>query len=114
MAYCRKCGSPLNEGAKFCPKCGNEVFSAQKLLERHQREEEWLEYLNGGTEVASDKDITIGIKVMFFLLPVIGIFCGVVFHLAGDSKAGNSSFIYSILSIVISIAIMLIMGVKIF
>ena len=23
MAYCSKCGTPLNEGAKFCPKCGN-------------------------------------------------------------------------------------------
>lgn len=25
MAYCGKCGTQLNEGAKFCPKCGSPV-----------------------------------------------------------------------------------------
>ena len=25
MAYCGKCGTKLNDGAKFCPKCGNRV-----------------------------------------------------------------------------------------
>ncbi|MBR6892736.1 MAG: zinc-ribbon domain-containing protein [Bacteroidaceae bacterium] len=25
MAFCRKCGTKLNEGVKFCPKCGHTV-----------------------------------------------------------------------------------------
>ena len=23
--YCNNCGSPINEGERFCPKCGTEV-----------------------------------------------------------------------------------------
>ena len=23
MAYCKNCGTKLDDGAKFCPKCGN-------------------------------------------------------------------------------------------
>ena len=29
MAYCKKCGNQLDDGAKFCPKCGNPVVSTQ-------------------------------------------------------------------------------------
>lgn len=25
MAYCSKCGTELNDGAKFCPKCGSQI-----------------------------------------------------------------------------------------
>lgn len=27
MSYCSKCGAQIPEGAKFCPKCGKEVFT---------------------------------------------------------------------------------------
>lgn len=30
MAFCSKCGTQLNDGAKFCPKCGNPTGSTQK------------------------------------------------------------------------------------
>ena len=29
MAFCGKCGTQLNDGTKFCPKCGNPVGSTQ-------------------------------------------------------------------------------------
>ncbi len=29
MAYCRKCGNKLKDGAKFCPKCGTPVVATQ-------------------------------------------------------------------------------------
>ena len=25
MAYCKNCGTKLDDGAKFCPKCGNPI-----------------------------------------------------------------------------------------
>ncbi len=30
MAYCRKCGTQLSDGAKFCPKCGESVQSTKE------------------------------------------------------------------------------------
>ena len=32
MAYCRKCGTELNDGVKFCPKCGEKV---EENLKQH-------------------------------------------------------------------------------
>ena len=31
MAYCSKCGTQLNEGAKFCPRCGTSTESQQRI-----------------------------------------------------------------------------------
>lgn len=30
MAFCGKCGTQLNDGAKFCPKCGNPISVLQE------------------------------------------------------------------------------------
>lgn len=27
--YCNKCGTPVDEGVRFCPRCGNELINAQ-------------------------------------------------------------------------------------
>ena len=29
MAYCGKCGTPIDEGVKFCPACGSALQVAQ-------------------------------------------------------------------------------------
>ena len=26
MSYCRNCGNKLKDGARFCPRCGEQVF----------------------------------------------------------------------------------------
>ena len=31
MAYCGKCGTKLNEGSNFCPKCGNPCDNSSSL-----------------------------------------------------------------------------------
>ena len=38
MAYCGKCGTQLSEGAKFCPKCGEEIIKncGNELNEREK------------------------------------------------------------------------------
>jgi len=33
MAFCGKCGNQLEEGAKFCPKCGTEINGSQEQQE---------------------------------------------------------------------------------
>jgi hypothetical protein len=35
MAYCRKCGTPLDDRAKFCPMCGKEISGSHNLQETY-------------------------------------------------------------------------------
>ena len=35
--YCRKCGSPNEEGARFCAKCGVEIEPPQEQEEKAQK-----------------------------------------------------------------------------
>ena len=42
--YCNKCGAPIEDGNKFCPKCGNKVFN----------DEENKESIDDTTEVYDD------------------------------------------------------------
>ncbi len=39
--FCRKCGSPLGEGAMFCKKCGTQVVSIQKIqpIQKHVQQQ---------------------------------------------------------------------------
>ena len=40
MAYCRKCGTQLSEGAKFCPKCGHPTGISIETKEKNSFESE--------------------------------------------------------------------------
>ena len=31
MAFCSKCGTQINDGAKFCPKCGQPTSEANNV-----------------------------------------------------------------------------------
>lgn len=44
MAYCRKCGTELNDGVKFCPKCG------EKVEENHKQQCQQCGFERQGTE----------------------------------------------------------------
>jgi uncharacterized membrane protein len=33
MAFCKKCGSPMQDGVKFCPACGAQTEEAQQALQ---------------------------------------------------------------------------------
>ena len=35
--YCRKCGSPNDEGARFCGKCGAELQPPQEQTEKEKK-----------------------------------------------------------------------------
>lgn len=37
MAFCRKCGAQLNDGAKFCPSCGAPTGSEQAQQQTYQQ-----------------------------------------------------------------------------
>jgi len=43
MAFCRNCGTQMNDGAKFCPKCGQSTDKSptpqQEYVEQPQEEE---------------------------------------------------------------------------
>ena len=42
MAYCSKCGSPLQEGAAFCSSCGTKVFAGGVSSLRGMTEKKYL------------------------------------------------------------------------
>ena len=38
--YCRNCGCKLEENAKFCPNCGEEVITTRVVIEKQLKEKE--------------------------------------------------------------------------
>ena len=40
MAFCEKCGTQLNEGARFCPSCGASVAGAEQQADSTQQQQQ--------------------------------------------------------------------------
>lgn len=54
MAFCSNCGTELNDGAKFCPKCGTQVGKPTNNGDTF--EEKTTNVLNGNSEEDSPQD----------------------------------------------------------
>lgn len=79
MAYCSNCGTELNEGAKFCPQCGNAVGVGDNKFSRPNKR------VNKRPK-KEDKSLTIAQKIALGIsaLPAfIGLCGGVVSALEG-------------------------------
>lgn len=83
MAYCSKCGAELTEGAKFCPKCGEQVNQQSKPNEqpngqlnslKEDLKEGWQEEIKSENESNNQdqtKGLSTGVKIA---LAVAGFF----------------------------------------
>lgn len=80
LKYCNNCGNKLQEGQRFCDKCGKSVSVDNKVKNNNNRPQSLKK--NNGSKIA-----IIVITVLVFLLLIAGLLFG-VYKLFGDN--GNS------------------------
>ena len=88
MKYCSKCGAEINEDAVICLKCGCNVGSTRKVIEK-------------------DEPNT-GLNILAFFFPLIGLMMWLVWKTDYPIKAqsiGKTALISFVISVVFSIII---------
>ena len=67
MAYCKHCGAEINDGAAFCPKCGQ---AQSETAPQQQTPPNWQQPPQTPAPVGSG---SIGWGVLGFCIPVVGL-----------------------------------------
>ena len=67
MAFCRNCGNELNDGAKFCPKCGSKTDNGYVAQQQAYQPPQEPVY-----ETDEYEELKIWEKVICFLVPLCG------------------------------------------
>ena len=81
MAFCRKCGNEIMDGAKFCPVCGEEIESSggRQTKNGYKTILQNLNNTEDTTEQFSDEDIqksrVMAVLAYFGILVFIPVFC---------------------------------------
>lgn len=81
--YCTKCGSPLNEDAKYCESCGA-VVEAGSLANRQAHL-----YQDNGNNVVYKDDMGVGswlLTLFLTAIPVVNIICLIVWAVSSSPE----------------------------
>ena len=87
MAFCSKCGTLINDGVQFCPKCGQptnaasqqQVYQQQQYFAQQQQEEETMKLWQ---------------KILYFLVGPAGLLAGLVYTIRKKASMAKSAFIW--------------------
>ena len=97
LVHCRECGEMISESAPTCPKCG----ARQGLTS------------SGSSFASEDKDPSVGLNVVSFLWPLVGLILYLVYHDKSPRRAkdcGKWALIGLAVSVVIGIIAAIIIG----
>lgn len=109
--YCQHCGTPLDDDAAFCPKCGNKVnapnFSAQGEKDEFFREvptatanQSYTQPSYGRTAAVTNTMAVVGFILSFFV-SIAGLICSIVgYKQCNQTGEGGKGF--AVAGIVIS------------
>lgn len=92
MAFCGKCGAQMEEGAKFCPSCGEGVAAPQETVQQPQQPQQndigaKVAALNNTADTTADFDPQdIANNKVMGVLSYLGILCLIPIFAAKDSK----------------------------
>lgn len=99
MAFCRNCGTQLNDRAKFCPKCGQSVNNDYSVP---QQQENLSQQYNDEEE---EKGLGIWLKSFFIVFWPIGFILAIIFKLRKKNIKAKDAFMFSITGIGMSICV---------
>ena len=96
MAFCRNCGTQLDDGAKFCPKCGQVVGGASVPQQ---------EVIQPQTSVEQEKKEKLKIwqKVLCFLIGPVGILCGLILLIRKKTSMAKSALLLGALGTIFNV-----------
>jgi len=95
LVHCRECGEMISESAPTCPKCG----ASQNIK---------------GTQTAlTDQDPSVGLNIVSFLWPLVGLILYLVYHEKSPRRAkecGKWALIGFLVSVVLGVFLAIIIG----
>lgn len=97
MAFCGKCGNQLNEGAKFCPKCGQPTVDAGEVQN--------TETNNSYSDEPEDEQIKTWQKIVAVLFWPAGAGLTIVAFFKKQTDLAKSTLIYTIIGFGVAIAL---------
>lgn len=113
MAFCRKCGTEMEESAAFCPKCGEAVAGgspAGSAINEAFRVEDQTAQFNA-QDVANNKAMAILAYIgILFLVPLLGAKHSPYAQFHGK-QGGNLCIIWAIVSVALGLLSLLCMFV---
>ena len=104
MAFCGNCGAQLNEGAKFCPKCGQIVEDISPVT---QQQEDYS-YQQYGEE--EEEPMKIWQKILYLLVGPAGLLAGVVYLIRKNMSMAKSAFLWGGIGTVLWVALSVLGG----
>ena len=94
MAYCRKCGNHLLEGAKYCPQCGEFVYSNHSIIQTET-----------GSEVNENGTLPFWERLVYFLIPYFGSIATIVLWAKDKESKAKTALLCSIVGSFVMIGI---------
>lgn len=91
--YCKNCGSVINEGQRFCPKCGTEVFS----VEKNQKEKSSYDLLNSNSSLLKTEKFAKRFHINAVVLTCVSLGIQIVTSLFWPSTSSTTFFVSIIL-----------------
>lgn len=100
MAFCRNCGNQVNDGTKFCPKCGKTLDKAS--LAPQQTDESQSQF-------ADEPEGTIKVwqKILYLLFWPAGLLAGIIYTIQKKRSMARKAFVWGCASLGASIGLML-------
>ena len=102
MAFCSKCGAQINDGAQFCPKCGQPTSNAGNVQEPV--------IYNSFDEQPEEETIKTWQKVVSVLFWPAGVILVIVALIKNQSAIVKSALIYTAIGIGLAIALNVCLG----
>ena len=89
MAFCGNCGTQLNDGAKFCPKCGQTVDSGASIP---QQQVSYDQQQYSGYE--EEETMKMWQKILYLLVGPAGLLGGLVYMIRKKTSMAKSAFLW--------------------
>ena len=102
MAFCSKCGAQINDGAQFCPKCGQPTSNTNN-------KQEPVDY-NSFNDQPEDEDMKTWQKIVSVLLWPVGAIILIVALIKKQTVKAKSALIYTAIGIGLVIALNVSLG----
>jgi hypothetical protein len=98
MAFCGNCGTQLNDGAKFCPKCGQTVGGGSSVPQQQVNQSQ--------QQFADEQEETMKLwqKILYVLVGPAGLLAGLVYTIRKKASMAKSAFLWGAIGTVLWIA----------
>lgn len=95
MAFCGNCGTQLNDGAKFCPECGQTVGGGSSVPQQqvNQSQQQFTD--------EQEETMKLWQKILYVLVGPAGLLAGLVYTIRKKTSMAKSAFLWGAIGTVL-------------